>query len=61
MAFGINFDGDKMVDKKEVLRVISESASKISDDEWCDSCSWLYDMIVNGIEGIEEQKDADKR
>lgn len=45
-----------LIDKNIVLSVVNESAKKIPDDEWCDSCSWLFDMISNGIEDISDKK-----
>lgn len=48
-----------MINKEQAIEVAEKSANKISDDEWCDSCQWLLDMIVNGIENIKEEKNAD--
>ena len=43
-----------MIHEKDVLDIIKKSARKISDDEWCDSCSWLYQMIENDVEELSE-------
>jgi hypothetical protein len=50
-----------MITKKQAIEVAEKSASKIPDDDWCDECGWLFDMIVNGIEDIEEEKNENKK
>ena len=46
--------GEKVITKEQAIEVAEKSAKRISEDEWCDSCEWLFDMIINGIEEIKE-------
>lgn len=48
-----------MITKEQAIKVLKESAGKISDDEWNRSCEWLFNMVNNGIKDIEEEKNAD--
>ena len=45
-----------LVEKKKVLEIIGESLKKIPDDDRCDECMWLYDMIYNGVEELKENE-----
>ena len=40
-----------MVSKEKVNQIVHESLSKIPEDDQCDECLWLYQMILDGIEG----------
>lgn len=50
-----------MITKEQAIEVAEESAKKISNDEWCDECQWLLDMIVDGIEELKEEDLSEKK
>ena len=50
-----------MITKEQAIEVLKESARQISDDEWNDSCGWLFNMVNNGIKDLEEQEDANRK
>jgi len=43
---------DKMVSKKEVLKIVWASLNKIPEDDVCDECEWVCQMINNDVEKL---------